>query len=330
MRALSITLFIVAAFTFSSCQNRGKDLPNTDPDPPVIETTDHGTSTSHEETETTGSQPVEETTTPELTPLPDPEGLVYSWKTDYDLETSIARRIPPPAGYERIPVEAGSYGEWLRHLPLKPGRPKVMLHDGSEKWNQEAHHSVIDIDVGKADLQQCADAVMRVRAEYLYANDRYDDIHFNFVSGDKCDWNRWRAGNRIRVSGSNVTWSKTASPSDSYATFKKYLRMVYMYAGTASLTHELTPVASPKEVEIGDVFIIGGSPGHAVAVVDVAEKTGGGERMFMIAQSYMPAQDMHVLQNLNDESLSPWYPADFTGTLRTPEWNFEAEDLKRF
>lgn len=36
-----------------------------------------------------------------------------------------------------------------------------MLYNGSQKPNQSVHYAVFDIDVGKEDLQQCADAVMR-------------------------------------------------------------------------------------------------------------------------------------------------------------------------
>ena len=87
-------------------------------------------------------------------------------------------------------------------------------------------------------------------------------------------------------------------------------------------------VADPSKVLPGDVFIQGGFPGHAVLVADVAQN-GHGERMFLLVQSYMPAQDIHVLRNLT-HSESPWYPALMEGTLKTPEWTFLYSDLRRF
>jgi hypothetical protein len=54
-----------------------------------------------------------------------------------------------------------------------------------------------------------------------------------------------------------------------------------------------------------------------------------GERRFLIAQSYRPAQDIHVLRN-PEERESAWYPARTQGTLRTPEWTFDYRDLRRF
>jgi len=87
-------------------------------------------------------------------------------------------------------------------------------------------------------------------------------------------------------------------------------------------------VRNPAQVRIGDVFIRGGFPGHAVIVVDVAENQQG-QRIFLLAQSFMPAQQIHVLRNPTS-SLTPWYLAKQHGPLATPEWLFDYRDLKRF
>ena len=104
--------------------------------------------------------------------------------------------------------------------------------------------------------------------------------------------------------------------------------MIFNYAGTASLEKELKKV-NVKGIRPGDVFIQGGFPGHAVIVVDVAQNSVG-DKIFMVAQSYMPAQDIHVLKNPNDSGMSPWYSTDFGSTLYTPEWSFERNNLRRF
>lgn len=238
---------------------------------------------------------------------------------------TVAERFAPPAGFARVEVGDGTFGAWLRRLPLKPGRPMVRLYDGLPKPNPFVHVAVVDLDVGERDLQQCADAVIRLRAEYLLEAGRDDEIAFRFTSGDEARWDAWREGMRPSVSGSRVTWSRTAAPDASYESFRRYLDVVFTYAGSRSLARDLAKVDDPAGVEIGDVFVQGGSPGHAVIVVDVAGN-GAGERRFLLAQSYMPAQEIHVLKGPD----GPWYPARSSGVLETPEWTFRYEDLRRF
>lgn len=269
--------------------------------------------------------------TPKLpTTFVDTTGQIYCWTKFYNIVNSLENRIRVPDGFERQPAPEGSFAGWLRGIPLKAGRPQVKLYNGEEKGNQTAHHAVIDMDVGKRDLQQCADAVMRLRAEYLFSAKKTSDIHFNFTSGDKCDWDRWRQGYRPKISGNKVSWNKSSQPSNTHKNFRAYLNMVYNYAGTASLEKELKKVPSVNEIKAGDVFIYGGFPGHAVLVMDVAVNPSNGKKAFLIAQSYMPAQEMHVLVNPIDSDMSPWYPAEFVGDLQTPEWTFSQNQLRRF
>ncbi|NOZ34091.1 MAG: DUF4846 domain-containing protein, partial [Chlorobi bacterium] len=83
------------------------------------------------------------------------------------------KSIPVPKGYERIKVDSGSFGFWLRNVKLKTENNEVHLYDGTLKYSQDLHFAVLKFDAGKRDLQQCADAVMRLRAEYLYAQKDY-------------------------------------------------------------------------------------------------------------------------------------------------------------
>jgi len=107
-------------------------------------------------------------TTESLAARPD---SAYGWLEPVPAQR-IANSFTPPASFVRSTEAAGSYGDWLRHLPLAaPGTP-VRNHDGREKTNQASAAVVIAIDVGRRDLQQCADAVMRLRAEYLRAAGR--------------------------------------------------------------------------------------------------------------------------------------------------------------
>lgn len=242
--------------------------------------------------------------------------------------SQVHDRFPPPAGFKPIPLPQNSFGTWLRQLPLFTNHTEVRLYDGRKKANQSAHLAVFDIDVGRRDLQQCADAVMRLRAEYLRAVNREDAIAFNFTSGDLASWQQWRQGMRPQVSGNKVFWQQKAAADNSYRNFRRYLDSVFTYAGSASLILELKAVKQPEKILPGDVFIQGGFPGHAVIVMDVVENEHG-QRRFMLAQSYMPAQQIHLLRSPANRA-SPWYPAKNHGLLKTPEWPFKYADLHRF
>jgi hypothetical protein len=87
---------------------------------------------------------------------------------------------------------------------------------------------------------------------------------------------------------------------------------------------------SVDDIAIGDVFIKGGFPGHAVLVADLAENKATGEKRFLLVQSYMPAQDIHVLKNPKTEDGSPWYSARIADQLVTPEWVFLKSALRRW
>jgi hypothetical protein len=102
--------------------------------------------------------------------------------------------------------------------------------------------------------------------------------------------------------------------------------MVFAYSGTLSLENELISV-SIDNMNIGDVFIVGGSPGHAVIVVDMAVNSFG-EKIFLLAQSYMPAQQTQLLINPMDDDINPWYSLNGKEKLITPQWTFELDTLK--
>ena len=118
----------------------------------------------------------------------------YSWTQDYAIKNALINRMAVPKDYKRVEVAKGSFGDWLRHLPLKPTGSKVHYFNGAKKHSQSIHSAVIDLDVGKWDLQQCADAVMRLKAEYHYSLKDYQNIHFNFTSGHKVSFDHWRQG----------------------------------------------------------------------------------------------------------------------------------------
>jgi hypothetical protein len=230
----------------------------------------------------------------------------YGW-SGAEGET-LEKRFPPPPGFDR--AATSGYGEWLRGLPLQPSGAPVLLFDGRAKPRQDVHAAVIAIDVGKRDLQQCADAVMRLRAEYLWS--RGEPVAFHPDPGKP---------KTLRF-----------APSSDRARFEKYLVQVFSDAGSASLQAEMAKATTP--VEPGDVLIQGGYPGHAVTVLDVAIDSSG-HRKLLLAQSYMPAQSIHVLLlDPTHPEKGAWYDEaalDSPTGLQTPEWRpFKRGDVRRF
>jgi hypothetical protein len=92
----------------------------------------------------------------------------------------------------------------------------------------------------------------------------------------------------------------------------------------------LHPVENYQDIQVGDVLIQGGSPGHAIIVFDVVVNQKTGQKAYLLGQSYMPAQEIHILKNLNNNNNNPWYLVEDSNIIKTPEWTFSIKDLKRF
>ncbi|MBL8019916.1 MAG: DUF4846 domain-containing protein [Leptospirales bacterium] len=252
------------------------------------------------------------------------EPAQYSWMPGASSEP-LETRFAPPGGFRRVPAEQGSFAEWLRRLPLKRGRPEVLLYNGQPKRNQTAHAAVVDMPISKKDLHQCADALMHLRAEYLFHRGNKEQIVFHSTSGDLLPFSKWQSGQRPQVQGNRIRWTQSRPADGSYQSLSRYLEFVYTYSGTISLVSD-TKKVSFGELRIGDLFLQSGSPGHAVIVVDKAEKSG--TTAFLLAQSYMPAQELHVLRNPQG---GEWYHSDrIDRELVTPEWTFARDSLRRF
>jgi len=232
----------------------------------------------------------------------------------------ISSRFGPPAGYQQVSTSPGSFGAWLQALPLKPAGTPARTYKGEIAHTNLYTAAIVDMSIGTQDLQQCADAVMRLRGEYLYQQKNYKAISFNFTSGFKCDFVHYADGYRY----SNDHWTLKAKKDYSYPNFLRYMNLVFSYAGTLSLQKELKKVSDPGQLKTGDVFIRGGSPGHCFIVLNVAEDFRH-RKKFLLAQSFMPAQNIQVLQDNGD----PWFSLDKKSNIPYGELISKAY-LKRF
>lgn len=259
---------------------------------------------------------------------PAPENVKKEEKIFINVDgKTIRERIILPDGFTRIAYDTNSFGEFIRNYDLLLDGSPVLLYDGSEKSKNNAHIAVFDMNLSKRDLQQCADSIMRMYAEYYWFNEQYDKIAFHFVNGFLCSYDKWRNGSRIQINGNQIEWHKTANVDLSWEVFEKYLDTVFAYASTLSMKEESEP-ADLNDMEIGDVFLYSGSPDHVVMVVDVCVNEIG-EKAFLLAQGYMPAQQFHILKNpLYDND--PWYYlSELTWPFQTPEYTFQEDSFRK-
>lgn len=205
--------------------------------------------------------------------------------------------IAPPPGYRRTPADEAGFASFLRSLPLAVVDSVLRLYDGTLADGQIQRYCYRCLDLPLlSESEQCADVCIRLRTEYLYEGRRFFEIHFDDTQGHRMQY--WRGGRRRWI--------------------ERYLRYVYELANTESLAREL-PVRPLTELRIGDVLVYDAHSrdsvryGHAMIVVDMAE--GQGERLVMLAQGSTPACSPHLLRNLQEPGLSPWFRLDTTAEV---------------
>lgn len=255
-----------------------------------------------------------------------PESLVSINKD----KNTIRERFSPPKDYEWQEEKPDSFGYFIENFNLKPYGSPILKYDGTPISTQHLHEAVFDIDTGNKDLQQCADAVIRLRAEYLYKMKRFDEIRFHFTSGDLLSWNEYKNGTRAFVNGNSVSFRKTAGFDDSYENFRSYLDLIFNYAGTISLNKEAQPVLKNSNLKTGDILITPGSPGHVVFIAGVCNNKEG-KRLFLLGEGFTPAQSIHVLSNPFHKNTSPWYELDVNAPeTKTARYIFKPTNFRSF
>lgn len=245
-------------------------------------------------------------------------------------KSTIRTRFNPPKGFSWVQQEPGSFSEFLTNFTLHPPNLPVRDFTGVPIEEQQHHVAILKIDVGEKNLQQCADAWIRLYAEYLWLNRRFDDIGFEFTSTQFFAWDDYKIGYRTKEVNKKVSFINTGKFDDSYENFQKYLEVIFRYAGTISLDVESDPVKDNGSIRAGDFIIKPGSPGHSVIIVGVARNVAG-KKLYLLAESYMPAQDIHILVNHKNQKLSPWYELDVNAPQTvTAKYIFKPTSIKRF
>jgi hypothetical protein len=237
---------------------------------------------------------------------------------------TIETRFPPPDNFTRVNSEPGSFGDYLRKCRLKEDGAPVKLFDGSTK-SKKVWAAVLDMPILNRDLVQSAGAIIKLRAEYLYQVKEFDKIVFSLTSGVKVPFSRFSEGWRMEAKGDKTEWVQKGKRGTGREVFDEYLEFIYNHCGTASLSADMIK-ADIKDIQIGDVFLQSGTPGHGVIVADLAENPHG-IKAVLLAQGSMPSQEVHVLESYY--MITPWFRVE-DAELKTPEWNFPQGSLMRF
>jgi hypothetical protein len=225
--------------------------------------------------------------------------------------------------HDTLKYDANSWQYFLQHLSILD--QPIIDYRGKQISYQQKHVGIIPYDVGSSDLQQCADALMRLRAEYLFQQKRYDEIGFHFVSGNYYSWNDYCKGLRPVAKGNGIKFVSSSPSLKNHESLRKYLDIVYNYASTISLSKELK---TANDFGIGTIVIHAGSPGHCFIIIDEAIDKAG-ENVYKLVEGYTPAQSIYVLRNLNEEGISPWYHLK-KGVIETASYRFDEYKLGRF
>lgn len=239
---------------------------------------------------------------------------------------TLRERFAPPPGFHLQSVEKGTFPAFLLGLPLAAkGTPVTSFRgDVLVLANDPRIAAVTTLDVGTRDLQQCADAVLRMHAEYKFLVKDDSALSYRAASKFPMPFARWEKGERIVPRGNDLEWTAGgATTGRSHANFRAWLDTVFNYANTVSIARDATTPAR-ADVHAGDFFVQGGWPGHAVLILAIAENDAG-EKRALLGQSYMPAQSFQVLASAGE----PWFSLQ-ADTVETPFWRpFGWGDLRR-
>lgn len=242
---------------------------------------------------------------------------------------SLKAHFPPPPGFERVANPEGSYASWLRGLPVRTDRTEVLSYSGQVLSRPSA--AVLLLDVGDRNLMQCADSVIRLHAEYLWSRGRADEAGYRFTSGDLSRWTDWQQGERFVIEGNKVKRVQGKARSSNHGAYRRWLDLIFTYAGTSSLARDVGAPPLEEQTQAGDFFVDPGFPGHAVIILDIAEDREG-QRLALVAQGFMPAEEVHVLESSHATG-GHWFPLPSAAgdRLDTPSWTpFPKSARRRF
>ena len=228
----------------------------------------------------------------------------------------LADRFPPPQGSQRIAPAEGSFGDWLEKIPIDTNKKILHYYTGDEALQQNGHAAIVDIPV-KNNVQDSRKIIMRIRAEYLYQQGRYDEIEFRNKEGRIINPRIWYAQ---KYPGTEFNFP--------YREFNRFIKESLPGADWSEYMNNLERIA-PSEAEAGDIVYQKSGGSHAMMIAGAAENPSR-ERMLLFIEGATPPAEVHVVANPADPSISPWYRMEESRPVRTPYWVFNDRNFYRF
>ncbi|HOP64190.1 MAG TPA: DUF4846 domain-containing protein [Spirochaetota bacterium] len=223
------------------------------------------------------------------------------------LSAKTVGEIKAPRGYSREPLREYPYSSWLRRLPVK-GDNIILKHDG--KTVSRSYYNifaVIDMPLlFIGDIEQCADWGFRFWSEYHKERGILDRLYLFDYSGNK----RY--------------FSKCGR------SFNSFLKYSMNYANSYSIKSGCGEVF-PSDIRGGDMLVQNrtGGIGHVSIVMDVC-KNSGGEKLYLIGYSFMPAQQFHIERASDRYGKEGWFTLEGYVQYLENNLNFGRPVLRRF
>lgn len=228
------------------------------------------------------------------------EFLQYQWLSNcsagcLEAQTALSVRFADPSGYHRIAVSSGSFGEWLRSIPL--AGPGVSVNDvhGKPAIVTSAGYvaAVVAIDMHAEDP---ADALLRLHAEWKFSSGDRLSISYASNSGRLMPFSRWIGGERIVAKNQTWNWAYKTAPlaNPTYADLRNFLDSAYQWTDPRALAIQGT-VLDATDIAPGDYFVHAGKDPTLVIVLDVA-KNETGEFAMLLGHVAAPHQELYVMQ----------------------------------
>jgi len=224
--------------------------------------------------------------------------------------------FPPPPATDILPTKEGSFGDWLASLPVDSAHTVLHYYTGDEALQQNGHAAIIDIPV-KNNIQDSRKIIMRLYAEYLYQQGRYNELQFSNNEGNIINPKIWFSE---KYPGQPFQFP--------YRDFRKYLNETLAAASWKSWMQKLEKI-SRLEAQAGDIVYQKSGGGSHAMLIAAAANGRNGQRYHLYIEGATPPAEVHVVANNEQKVLSPWYPMIEGQPVRTPYWVFNDKNYYR-